>query len=1387
MNERSTWESNLISDDLFAGHIENVLIDKKTIEDFQDGKRKSFFFLKEQEGAQLVFKVSQPQEIESPKSYLSELLHSDLTESLTSSAIRSLDLIAVPAIAINCSGIELCRNAAADNHPFFSEILNEFLGNRIHARELLMHALNNEIGTFYSTSFSSEELQIRSHVVPCSSEVYFILVLVNSSQDNTNQKNTTDLIKLAKRGFKQFFSYLDEGIIICKSFNQIEYFNHSIFNLITSLDSGHQNQVDFNSLDDLPPSIYAPIYRLINQAKSSKSATVSTDVWIENQKADKRRFLTFRYIGMQNASKDNSHFFIVIQDHTELKNALGDQTKLKEFYEQILDELPTDVAVFDSNHRYLYVNQLGIKNSDIRNWIIGKTDFDYCELKNINAQVAIDRSSYFKKALNEKQTQSFISVHKNASSDEYIFRKFYPVVKNNRVEFVIGYGTNVTELQHANLELTIQEARFKQLFETSPALMVIIDNHYKIIEGNQAFRKLFSHLNDSYLNQNIRYVFPEGNFLKIKTVVESMSVNDNKESFLCQIELPSGTYYFEMMVSTMPASESSHLVLIGIDITKRHEMEVKFSSSQTRLNILLDAIQTVPYEVIPNTWHEFRYLHPNIKQLIGYAPDQVISQNDFWRSKIHPEDQTYFMDVLNTMEELGSARLEYRVKHANGDYRWVRDHVKVQISTSGIIESTSGLLEDVTDQHQSLAETEALQRCQFWILRLVQQNYADIKEVCEKIVLKIKDELRLKAVQIWDYYPDKSGFGLFASSENSQHSEHDLINEKFFFQNNQKEILHFISTGNNAFIDSGSLIGLIRRDGKLKGFVCLSSHENSPHWSFPYIQFIQSVADQISLMAESYTRRSAQFKLETALEYGNIIVAEINQNTSIIEWSDSGKKYFSEEAWKKCPVSLLDFEELIHPDDLIEFTYEYKLLLESATPIDRTFRLIDGNGRLHYVDFKIKSAPGENTIAKKTIGILQDVTKKVFAELELNRVNESTNMLNSLIASLRNLKSERAIRETFSEQIISKLSIADCFFVEKDANQYFHTIDKWSQAKGKTHEIAAEILLSTKKLMDQAWNSGQPAMEFIYLKAAGNKKTQFIIIPFGIHSNSEHLIIAYCTAYEEASDTRADFMMKGVEVLRTRIREIRREIELIKVNQDLKVSNEQLHQYSYIISHNLRAPVSNLHGIVNLIQPESINGERNRLLFNKMGETVHVIDQILKDMNDLLHLKDSVEFKLSRNSISDAYQVAKKMLGEDIYACEAEFQEDFGSDPQVLSYKPYLMSVFQNLISNALKFRDTSRKLLVKVGLYQPDQNTVVLSFSDNGIGIDLQRNKERIFRLYSRFHRDVPGSGIGLYLVNEQMKAQQGKIQVESAPGEGTEFKLFFNLVNQTHGNLAN
>jgi signal transduction histidine kinase len=95
--------------------------------------------------------------------------------------------------------------------------------------------------------------------------------------------------------------------------------------------------------------------------------------------------------------------------------------------------------------------------------------------------------------------------------------------------------------------------------------------------------------------------------------------------------------------------------------------------------------------------------------------------------------------------------------------------------------------------------------------------------------------------------------------------------------------------------------------------------------------------------------------------------------------------------------------------------------------------------------------------------------------------------------------------------------------------------------------------------------------------------------------------------------------------------------------------------------------------------------------------------------------------------------------------------------------------------------------LLVKVCLYQPDQNTVVLSFSDNGIGIDLQRNKERIFRLYSRFHRDVPGSGIGLYLVNEQMKAQQGKIQVESAPGEGTEFKLFFNLVNQTHGNLAN
>ena len=107
--------------------------------------------------------------------------------------------------------------------------------------------------------------------------------------------------------------------------------------------------------------------------------------------------------------------------------------------------------------------------------------------------------------------------------------------------------------------------------------------------------------------------------------------------------------------------------------------------------------------------------------------------------------------------------------------------------------------------------------------------------------------------------------------------------------------------------------------------------------------------------------------------------------------------------------------------------------------------------------------------------------------------------------------------------------------------------------------------------------------------------------------------------------------------------------------------------------------------------------------------------------------------------------------------------------------KSYLESILTNLLSNAIKYRDINRVLEVKVNLLKDVQNNCVLTFSDNGMGIDLDANRTALFGLHQRFHSHVNGNGVGLYITKSQITSLGGKIEVSSKVNEGTTFSITF------------
>jgi signal transduction histidine kinase len=187
---------------------------------------------------------------------------------------------------------------------------------------------------------------------------------------------------------------------------------------------------------------------------------------------------------------------------------------------------------------------------------------------------------------------------------------------------------------------------------------------------------------------------------------------------------------------------------------------------------------------------------------------------------------------------------------------------------------------------------------------------------------------------------------------------------------------------------------------------------------------------------------------------------------------------------------------------------------------------------------------------------------------------------------------------------------------------------------------------------------------------------------------------------------------------------------------------------------------------------------RNEDLIAKIKSTVKGIDTILFDLNKILEIKNNLNLSSEEIDIQSIFDQVISTLVSDTKFENINFSLDFLQAPHVNAYKPYLISIIQNLISNSIKFRSPSRQLNITCKSKESDSSFLTLIYCDNGIGIDLKRYNEKLFKLYSRFQTDIPGTGMGLYLIREQLNAMQGTIQLESELDKGITVTI--NLPNK-------
>jgi len=228
-----------------------------------------------------------------------------------------------------------------------------------------------------------------------------------------------------------------------------------------------------------------------------------------------------------------------------------------------------------------------------------------------------------------------------------------------------------------------------------------------------------------------------------------------------------------------------------------------------------------------------------------------------------------------------------------------------------------------------------------------------------------------------------------------------------------------------------------------------------------------------------------------------------------------------------------------------------------------------------------------------------------------------------------------------------------------------------------------------------------------------------------------------------------------------------------KLFKDLSVSYKNLEQFSYIVSHNVRSPLSNIKGFLSLYEA-NCHTLQNDHVMESIRESAEHLDEIIMDLNVLLSAKNLLLENKRVVNLSDAIQNVGVSLAAEIQNSGAIIKEEFGRDLNLVTIKTILHSILFNLFQNSIRHckPDTYPEIIIRA---EKTEEHTKLIISDNGVGIDLKRYNDRVFMLYHTFGEKKEGRGIGLFLVRSNVEMLGGRISVESKMNEGTTFIIQF------------
>lgn len=407
-------------------------------------------------------------------------------------------------------------------------------------------------------------------------------------------------------------------------------------------------------------------------------------------------------------------------------------------------------------------------------------------------------------------------------------------------------------------------------------------------------------------------------------------------------------------------------------------------------------------------------------------------------------------------------------------------------------------------------------------------------------------------------------------------------------------------------------------------------------------------------------------------------------------------------------------------------------------------------------------------VAPMTIRLRGDDGRIVWSVLFTVAVKDATGRVIELHSTLRDVTHQMQLRDRIVERdtlahTTNTLAKVGGWFYDLRTSEAF-----WSDEVRRIHEVDEEFSPNAESVKQFFSSDDVDRMEQAMLHSISTGMASVVESRLLLNDDRHKWIRVFFSIERQENGEPARLYGATQDI--TEIKE--REDELERLVRELADQRDRLEEFSHLVSHQLRAPVTTLTSIVSLLR-ETPDAEERTLLEASMFDAIGLLERTMGEIGDAVRIRNEVAPKKERVYIRDVVMTVKAQLAASIRDAGATVEIDTDDVPVVDYPVLYLETVIRHLISNALRFAHPERAPHVVISTYLNSTKDIVLEVEDNGVGIDVERHRERLFRLGGTFHRNASGRGTGLFMVKTMVESLGGSVSLASTPEKGTKVQV--------------